>query len=238
MSQPPRRPGKAAPTRRAPSRGGAPRLSVVGLVGGIGSGKSRVAAAMAKRGAFVLDADAIGHTLINQKPARDRVVERFGRDVLLAPETPGDDPTINRTALGAIVFQDAKAREDLEAILHPLMKRTFEKAMERASRHARNTLIVLDAAILFEAGWNSLCDHVVFVDAPREIRLARVQAQRNWTDEGLAAREQAQWPLEKKREKAGIVIENAGTPEELDTAIDAIWDRIKDWAPPSRRGSP
>ncbi len=193
---------------------------------------------MAKRGAFVLDADAIGHTLINQNPARDRVVARFGRDVLLAPESPDGEATINRTALGAIVFQDAKAREDLEAILHPLMRRTFEKAMDRASRQGRATLIVLDAAILFEAGWNSLCDHVVFVDAPREVRLSRVQSQRNWTEEGLAAREASQWPLEKKRERAGVVVENAGTPEELDAAIGLIWDKIKEWAPPSRRSSP
>jgi dephospho-CoA kinase len=194
-------------------------IPVVGLTGEIGAGKSAVAALLAERGAFVLDADAIGHALLNQRPARDRVVARFGPKVLV----DGPEPTIDRRALGALVFADPAKRKALETILHPRMRGTFERAIRRTVRKAETPVIVLDAAILLEAGWNSLCDLVLYVAAPREQRLARLGEQRGWTEEVLAARERAQWPSAKKRAAADAVIDNDGTPDSLRAATDQFW---------------
>jgi dephospho-CoA kinase len=196
---------------------------VIGLIGGIGAGKSRAAALFAERGAFVLDADAVGHALLEQRPARDRVIARFGKRIVAPAPDPDAPPVIDRRTLGAIVFANPAERRALEAILHPLMRRTVEKAIERTVRKRQSPAIVLDAAILLEAGWNSLCDLVVYVDAPREQRLARLEAQRGWTEETLLAREAAQWTAEKKRAAADAVLTNDSDVEALGDQVDRFW---------------
>ena len=209
-------------------------IPVLGLVGGIGAGKSLVAAEFAARGAQVLDADAIGHALLEQRPARDEVLARFGREIL------GPDDRIDRRALGAIVFTQPAARRDLEAILHPRMRRTFERAIARAARKQEAAAVVLDAAILYEAGWDDLCDHVAFVDAPADLRRARLAVQRGWDAEKLAARERAQLSPEGKRERADFSLRNDAGPEELRAEVDAAWARlvpprgIRPTSPPGR----
>ena len=169
MSRPRRQ--EFRPQVRPPRRPSGPwvngALPVIGIVGGIGAGKSLVAAALVAKGAFLLDADVIGHVLLEQSPARDRVLERFG-EAILAPygEVEGTRREIDRRALGSIVFASSAALRDLEAILHPVMRKTFAKAISREVRKARVPAIVLDAAILYEAGWDTLCDSVICVDAP------------------------------------------------------------------------
>jgi dephospho-CoA kinase len=184
---------------------------VIGLIGGIGAGKSRVAALLAaEHGAFVVDADAVGHALLEQRPVRDLVVSRFGPGILdQSREEEGPAaPRIDRRALGAVVFSDPKALAQLEAILHPRMRRTFARVIARETRRGRARAVVIDAAILLEAGWDTLCDRVVFVDAPRDLRLSRLAASRGWTAEALDAREAAQWPLDRKRARADAVVVN------------------------------
>jgi len=207
-------------------------IPVLGLVGGIGAGKSLVAAELAARGASVLDADAVGHALLQQSPARDLVYARFGDEVL--------DPAglIDRAALGAIVFSHPSARGDLEAILHPRMRKTFERAIGRAQRRGDVPAVVLDAAVLYEAGWSTLCDLAAFVDAPEDQRLARVAAQRGWTAEVLAAREAAQLPLDGKRSRAGLVVRNDAGPDELREQVDALWTRLQTPPRPKSRIGP
>jgi dephospho-CoA kinase len=239
-SEPRRR--TAGPWRNGP-------IPVVGLIGGIGSGKSVAAATLAGLGAFVLDADAIGHVLLEQSPCRDRVLERFGEGVLEPFGEVGVRRSIDRKALGAVVFSSPGALRDLEAILHPTMRKTFEKAIARQSRRGDVPMIVLDAAFLYEAGWDTLCDSVVFVDASPETRLARLEASRGWSSEGLAAREKAQGPLEEKRRQADHLLPNDGPLDRLAEEIKALWPRLvsrsrrrKDAglpdAAPSARGQP
>lgn len=244
--------GPPTPSGR-PRRGGARRrvsgtwkhgpIPVIGLVGGIGAGKSAVAEALARRGAFVLDADRVGHALLDQRPARDRIVRRFGPEILIPASDPdpaieGKDedgharepqrparPAIDRGALGAIVFSDTSARRDLEAILHPRMRATFERAIDRTIRRGGYRAIVLDAAVLFEARWDDLCDLVLFIDAPTGQRLARVQAHRGWSAADLAAREAAQLPLDVKQKQADVVLSNDSTPEALDERVGELWAR-------------
>lgn len=198
-------------------------IPVLGLVGGIGAGKSLVASLLTERGALVLDADAIGHALLDQRPARDQVVARFGPAVLLPRASEDAPPAVDRRALGAIVFADKAALRNLENILHPRMRRTFEKAIERAVRRGKATAVVLDAAILLEKGWDSLCDRVVYVDAPRDQRVARLAAQRGWTEAQLEAREQAQLPVEEKRRRADFVLVNDGEVSQVAAAVDRVW---------------
>lgn len=218
-------------------------VPVVGLIGGIGSGKSLAAAAMAARGATVLDADAIGHTLLDQRPARDEVVARFGDDIL-DPEAPEGGPRrVDRKALGRVVFAEPTSLKALERILHPRMRKTFEKAINRVSRRQEAPMVVLDAAILLEAGWDDLCDSVVFVESPPAARLARVAASRGWSSEQLTSREQAQLPLDRKRERADHVLPNDSTPEALEARIESLWGRLTRrpaWRPPpdDREGPP
>lgn len=213
-------------------------IPVLGLTGAIGAGKSLVASLLSQRGALVLDADAIGHALLDQRPARDQVVARFGTAVLQPAAEEGAPPTIDRRALGAIVFADPAALRALENILHPRMVRTFEKAIERAVRRGQATAVVLDAAILVEKGWNALCDRVVFVDAPSEQRFARLSAQRGWTEAELETRERAQWSADEKKRRANHTVSNAGDQSQLEQAVAQLWSEVQRSRPRVERRAP
>jgi dephospho-CoA kinase len=241
---PPARKPTGRPRPNGPWKNGP--IPVIGLVGGIGAGKSAVAARLAGLGAFVIDADRVGHALLDQRPVRELVVKRFGPTVLAAdpPEGEGIPPRVDRRALGTVVFKNPTALKALEAILHPRMRRTFEKAIARVARRGGSKAVVLDAAVLFEAGWDGLCDRVLFVDAPRPSRLARLAAQRGWDEAAVAARESAQWPPERKKERADAVVSNAAGPDELAAEVDRAWSAVlasrprrprPDAAPPGRR---
>jgi dephospho-CoA kinase len=179
----------------------------------MGSGKSRVAQLLAKRGATVIDADSVGHALLDQGPVQETLVRKFGTDIL-GPDLGDGTRQIDRRALGAIVFANEDARKALEESLHPRMRTTFERVISRLSRQVSPKpgalrlpppIVVLDAAVLYEAGWNDLCDMVVFVDAPRKDRIKRVKLQRDWTPDEMDRREVAQWALQAaQRAKLGF----------------------------------
>jgi dephospho-CoA kinase len=212
-------------------------LPVVGLIGDIGGGKSEVAGLFKERGAVVIDADAVGHELLKDPGVLHQIVERFGPGVLVRTGggEPGLTPAIDRKALGAIVFNDPAARHALEAILHPRMRAWFRAIIierELAENGGEGRLIVLDAAILLEAGWDDLCDRIVFVDAPREERMRRVQEQRGWSREALEARERAQWPADEKRVRADVVINNDSGLESLRRAVEQIEATLADLSCP------
>jgi dephospho-CoA kinase len=211
-------------------------LPVVGLIGDIGGGKSEVAGLFKERGAVVIDADAVGHELLKDPGVLHQIVERFGPGVLVRTGggEPGLTPAIDRKALGAIVFNDPAARHALEAILHPRMRAWFRAIIERelAENGGEGRLIVLDAAILLEAGWDDLCDRIVFVDAPREERMRRVQEQRGWSREALEARERAQWPADEKRVRADVMINNDSGLESLRRAVEQVEATLADLSCP------
>lgn len=192
---------------------------VIGLTGGIGAGKSRLAAELAVGGAVAIDADRVGHELLERAEVRERVVAEFGPGVL------GPDGAIDRAALGAVVFGDAGRLDRLEAILHPRMAAEFLERIESAGAGPRRVTVVLDAAILHEAGWAELCDHVVFVDAPAAIRHGRLAETRGWSAAEIARREVAQWPLDRKRRLADQVVR--GTDEPAAIAAEVL-DRARD----------
>lgn len=213
---------------------------MIGVVGGIGSGKSAVSGFLEALGAFVIDADKVGHALLDQPPVLEPLVERFGR-VILNPNSNSDESSegpasVDRKALGSIVFSDPKALKALELILHPRMRQTFSKAIARTIRRGEAKAVVLDAAILHEAGWASLCDRVLFVEAPAEVRLERLRESRGWSEETLNRREASQWPLDRKRNEAEWVIQNATDLEALKSAVGGIWTKVLASAPIRHRG--
>jgi len=185
---------------------------VVGLIGGVGSGKSTIAARLAEHlRVVVLNADAAGHRALTSQPVQNQLRRRFG-DEIFTPE--GD---VRRDRLAALVFGDEpaqrQARHDLEQIVHPEIRADLKRQLEQARRQGDLDVIVIDAALLLEAGWDELCDAVVFVDTPYEQRLARVQTGRGWTADELPRREQSQLSLADKMAVADCVIDNSGLIE-------------------------
>lgn len=237
------RPGSRRPRPRPRTGPAGPWLNgpipVIGVVGGIGSGKSTVAAAFALAGGFVIDADTVGHALLDQRPVRERVVARFGPGVVTrtVDEAGVETESIDRQTLGATVFSSPTLLADLETILHPRMRETFQKAIARTVRKGLARAVVLDAAILYEAGWETLCDRVVFVDSPKAIRQARVKASRGWAPEVLEAREAVQGDLERKKATADVVLPNPGNDAvALAAAAKQAWERLL--VPPPRKPRP
>jgi dephospho-CoA kinase len=195
---------------------------VVGLLGGMGSGKSSVAAEFAKHGGKVIAADQLGHEALRQPEIRDAIVKHFGADIV-AP-----DGSINRKKLGAKVFAEERERKALEKLVHPWIGRRIEEEIAKASAQDEVSLIVLDAAIMLEAGWNNVCDWLVYIDVPREQRLERLARQRGWSEKEVAAREQAQMPLEAKQRLADFTVDNAGSPAQTARQVAELVARLKE----------
>jgi dephospho-CoA kinase len=192
------------------------RKLVVGLVGGIGSGKSRVAGAFAERGACVIDGDRIAHEALREPDVIGQVIARWGKDLL------DGQGQIQRRKLAAIVFAQPTERRSLEAIMHPRIKERIRAEVERAQADPSVRFIVLDAAVMLEAGWHDVCQRLIYLDTPRDLRLQRLAQQRGWTVEEVEARENAQLPLTWKATKADYVVNNSGSLEHLHHQVDAL----------------
>jgi len=195
------------------------RTRVIGLVGGVASGKSLVAERFAQLGAAVIDADQIGHQVLRQDEVRERVRQRWGDAVF------DQDGHVDRRRLAAIVFGSSPAGHHelhyLQQITHGRIGAAIRDEVYRL-RQLGAPAVVLDAAVMLEAGWDDGCDQIVFVDAPPDLRRQRVRA-RGWTDAMLEAREAAQMPLDQKRNSASAVIDNSGTPEATRHQVDHLW---------------
>lgn len=193
------------------------RNPFVGLTGGIGSGKSSVARRLAEHGALVVDADAIAREVVAPgTPGLDAVRERFGNDVIAA------DGSLNRPALGGLVFADEQARKDLEGITHPLIaERTAQLVIEAAP----GQVIVHDIPLLVELQRQGDYDLVVIVDAPLEVRLERLQRDRGMSREEAESRIRSQASTEQRRGVADAWIDNDGDRAALDAAVDAVWEQ-------------
>ncbi|QIA28151.1 dephospho-CoA kinase [Thermaerobacter sp. PB12/4term] len=211
------------------------RPLLIGLTGGIGSGKSSVAAMLASLGAAVVDADAIARAVVEPgEPALARLVEAFGPGILRP------DGTLDRRALGRRVFGDDAARKTLEGIVHPaIRKRTWDRigALMAAGSHPA---VVWDVPLLFEVGAEKLVDQVWVVTAPRAVRLQRLrQRDPDLSPEELERRMAAQMPLEEKAARAHVVIDNGGDLEATRRQVEAAWRRhvLREEGSATRQGS-
>ncbi len=209
MSTPP----SAAPNP-APSR----RPIVIGLLGGIGSGKSSVARMLAALGAEWLDADAIAHSVLDEPEIVAAVCKRHGAATLL----PGTPARVDRAALGRRVFDDRDALRHLEALLHPRVLELLEQRLDSLRQRGEVPAILLDVPLLLETGQLAArCDLLLFVDSPAEERLQRVVERRRWSPAELARREALQLPLAQKRAAADQVLVNDGNEAGLSERVRA-----------------
>lgn len=181
---------------------------VIGLAGGIASGKSSVAKAFASLGWLVIDFDALVRNKLQDPGVQNTLVSWWGASV----QRP--DGTTDRTRIAEIVFNDDAQRQRLERLVHPLVWRTRQQARDEALK-AGALGAVLDAPLLYESGLDRECDAVVFVDAPLEIRARRAMSSRGWTREELLRRESAQIPIEEKAKRSRFTVDNTGDPEAL-----------------------
>ena len=195
---------------RAPASPFAPaRPIVLGLVGGVASGKSTVAALFAAHGLRHIDADAHARAASSDPEVLAEVRSRLGERFVV-------DDQLDRPAIGQLVFSDPAAKQALEEILHPRVRARIVAELEEAAAAGCSSL--LDVPLLFEAGLWESCDHVVFVDAPDEVRRARA-ASRGWAEDELERRERNQLPIEEKRARAHATVDNGGALEETRAAV-------------------
>lgn len=193
--------------------------AVVGVAGGIGAGKSAVARSFARLGCVVIDSDKEARSLLLRDDVKAELVSWWGSDIL---DAHGE---VDRSAVARIVFTDPRERERLEGLTHPLLKTNRERVKSEA-RSAGAPAVILDAPLLFEAGLNEGCDAVVFVDAPREVRLKRVRDHRGWDEAELDRREKSQLPLEEKRSRSDYVVRNDRDEASLHASVTRILDEI------------
>jgi dephospho-CoA kinase len=192
---------------------------LVGLTGGIGSGKSTVAHMLEARGAVVFDADALAREAVQPgTPGHAAVVERFGASVL----APGGE--LDREALASIVFSDPAARRDLEAIVHPEVRRLFAEGCERYEGTDR--VVVLSAPLLVETGMHTAFEVLVVLSTTEETQIARLLRDRAMSEESVKARIAAQAPLEEKARVADVLLDNEGSLEELEAQVERMWPEL------------
>ncbi|GFE56191.1 dephospho-CoA kinase [Geobacter sp. AOG1] len=194
-------------------------MRVIGLTGGIASGKSTAARVLAELGAVVIDADQLARDVVRPgEPAHREIIATFGNGVL------NEDGTINRAALGNIVFADPAARKRLEAITHPAIARQAEKTLAELRRQGTR-LVVYMAPLLIEAGVTSRVDEIWVVYVDRETQVRRLMQRDGLSETDALQRIASQMPMEEKRELARVVIDNRGAEAEMARQIREIWER-------------
>lgn len=194
----------------------------VGLTGGIGSGKSAVARRLEGHGALIADADQISREVVEPGTSGlEEIVAEFGDDVLT------EEGRLDRPKLGEIVFSDTAKLAKLNAIVHPRVGARTEELMKGASADA---VVVYDVPLLVENDLGGLYDVVVVVDVPEEEQVARVVHNRGMDPDQVRARIKAQAARDRRRAAADIVIDNSGTPEDLDARVAEVWEQLRERA--------
>jgi len=198
-------------------------MIVVGVTGGIGSGKSHVAGLFRKLGAGVIDADAMGHQVLQDPRVKKRLGEEFGEGIF------DENGKIIRKQLARIVFGESSDSHfrlvRLESITHPEIGKLVEQQIDQYRRQ-HVPAAILDAPLIFKSGWARLCDKIVFVDARLPLRLERARG-RGWSEDELIRRESRQLPIEEKRQRATDVIDNnrPDDPEWLEAQVSELWNK-------------
>jgi dephospho-CoA kinase len=197
-------------------------MLIVGLTGGIASGKSLVSCVFKDLGAHIIDADRIVHELLEpDQQAWQEIVDHFGEGVLLP------DNSIDRKKLGEIVFNNAEEREWLNACIHPRVFEAFEVQVRHLRNRQPNAIIIFDAVLLIETGYHRNMDRTIVVYAEQEQQIERLASRNKFTREHALARIRSQMDLVKKREHADYVIDNTGTRESAEAQAREIFQKLK-----------
>ncbi len=195
----------------------------IGLTGGIGSGKSEASSILRELGALVIDADIVGHeTYRSGQPAWDEIVEAFGDEVI------GSDGEIDRRELGRIVFDDPGSLKRLTDIVWPKIREGLKDRMAGGRDGEGTDVLVVEAAVLFEAGWENLFDEIWVVTAPEKDVLERLERQRNQKPEQTRARVRAQMTNEEREKRADVMVRNDEDRAALAATVKRHWtDRTR-----------
>ncbi len=197
-------------------------MKLIGLIGGVASGKSTVAQAFQQLGAVVLDADRAGHKVLHLPAVRAAIGGRWGKEVI------GEDGEVDRAALGKIVFAPPPdgPREllELERITHPEIRARLKAQIEELARHGTQ-VVILDAPVMLKAGWDKFCDSIIFIDAPETERRQRAAA-RGWTAEEFRRREAAQESVDEKRRRADFVLDNSQDLGYIQAQVQRYWQSL------------
>jgi dephospho-CoA kinase len=196
------------------------KIPLIGILGGIGSGKSTVAGYFAKLGCAVIDADTIAHEVLETTEVQGILAHRFGAAVFTA------DGHVNRKALASIVFSDPAKLAFLNSIVHP---RTLQRVQESITDIRQNRLakaIIIDAPLLVEAGWDKKCDNLVFVECNKDYRLSRLLQRSGIDRKQLEEREKFQISLDKKASLAYYTISNNSDLSALEGQVSCVFSRI------------
>ena len=193
-----------------------PKSKVIGLTGNIGCGKTTVAHMFEDLGAVVIEADKIGHRLLEKEKIKKRVVSIFTGLVL------NGRGNISRKKLREQVFKDKKKLEKLNSVLHPLMAKEIKKKI----RVSRSNLIIVDAAVLLEAGWDCLVDKILVVTAPFHAQLKRIKGQSDFSPVEIKGIMEAQLPQSEKIKRADFVIENEESVDKTREQVRKLWERL------------
>jgi len=195
-------------------------MLIVGLTGGIATGKTTVARLLQGRGAAIVDADELAREVVEPgQAAHDEVVDRFGKGILLA------DGRIDRPRLGRIVFDDSGARRDLERITHPRISSLIAERVAQAVSNGA-PLVVVDVPLLFEGERQDQFDGVLVAYAPREVQMQRLQERDGFEADEARRRLDAQMPIDDKVAAATWVIDNSGSPESTRDQVSRWWAEV------------
>jgi dephospho-CoA kinase len=193
-------------------------MKIIGLLGGVASGKSTVADVFRKHGAAVLDADRAGHEVLRMPAIRAVIGGRWGKDVIRR------DGEVDRAALAKIVFapppDGPRQLAELEKITHPEIRKRLRAEAEEYARQGV-PLVILDAPVMLKAGWDKFCDTLVFVDCPDDQRLKRALS-RGWTPEEFHRREASQESVAEKKARAEFVLDNSRDVGYIQSQVDAL----------------
>lgn len=196
-------------------------MQLIGLTGGIASGKSTIARRLAEHGAVHLDADQLARDVVAPgTPALAQIARRFGQGIITG------DGELDRAALGALVFSDGSALEDLESIVHPAVQELTRRLIREAGERDPDAVVVYDVPLLVEAGVDHPWDLIVVADAPAEMRVERLMAHRGMSGADARARVRNQASDEERRAIADVLIDTSRSEEETLAAADALWERL------------
>lgn len=196
-------------------------MMIIGLTGGIASGKSTVAKMLEEKGAYLLDADKLAREVVEpDQPAWQDIVDWLGQSILLP------DRSIDREKLANLVFKDKKKLEKLNKIVHPRVGRRFAGLSEEIKSKNPGAILVHDIPLLIEAGMHERVDHILLVYVPREVQIARLQQRNGLSRRDAELRLKSQMPLEEKRKQAHTVIDNSGSLAETARQVDQFWQKI------------
>ncbi|MEK4349623.1 dephospho-CoA kinase [Paenibacillus sp. FSL R5-0475] len=194
---------------------------IIGLTGGIASGKSTVSALLVSKGARLVDADVIAReVMLPGHEVLAAAVKQFGSEIL------SSDGTLNRGKLGDIVFQDPAALQALNNLTHPAIRREIKERMNSMEEEDPKKLTIVDIPLLFESGLENMFHEILVVYVPREVQIARLMERNGFSIEQAEARLNAQMDIEAKRNKADYIIDNSGELAHTEQQVAVLWDRL------------